>query len=110
MASVNYQVLRLDLATVRSEPGQPLLSQGVAYDGVTVLQLPLGAVCALAFGDNKQPVPLTQEGQSFSFLDACGNPYSVDESLLFSNPLGAGVVVLLVSIGSGDSNIRAAVA
>lgn len=107
MASVNYQVVTVDLATARAEPGQALLSPGVAYDGVTVLSLPVGAVCALAFGDNKQPVPLTQTGATYSFVDACGNPYSVDEALRFSNPVGGGSVVLLISFGNGNGNLRA---
>lgn len=101
MASINYQVLTLDLATARSAPGEALLGVGVAYDAVTVLSLPVGATCSLAFGDNKAPIPLTQQGQCFSFSDACGRPYSVDEALRFTNPAGAGVVVLLVSIGAG---------
>lgn len=105
MASINYKVVRLDLATVRSEPGEALLGAGVAYDGVTVLALPAGAVCSLAFGENKDQVPLTQEGTSYEFLDPCGNPYSVDETLRFSNPAGGGTVVLLVSIGSGAGSL-----
>lgn len=107
MSSVNYAVLNVNLATARAEPGEAILTPGVAYDGVTVLALPAGAVCGLAFGDNKQPVPLTQVAASYTFKDACDNPYSVDEALRFSNPVGGGVVSLLISFGAGASNLSA---
>lgn len=109
MASVNYQILSVDLAQLRTAPGQALLAPGIAYDGVTVLVLPAGAVCSLVFGDNKQEVPLTQEGASYTFLDQCGNPYSVDEALRFVNPLGAGIVQLLISFGSNNGNVQTAI-
>lgn len=108
MSSVNYAVIDVDLAVARAAPGEAILTPGVAYDGVTVLALPAGAVCALAFGDNKQPVPLTQVGASYTFRDRCDNPYSVDEALRFSNPVGGGTVTLLVSFGSGNGNLQAA--
>lgn len=99
MSSVNYAVVRLDLATVRSDPGEAIVGVGVAYDAVTVLQLPAGAVISLAFGDNKPQVPLLTQGQTFAFMDACNRPYVVTETLRAVNPVGAGVVVLLVSFG-----------
>ena len=99
MAAIQYQILTVDLATVRSAPGEALLGVGVSYDAVTVLALPAGATCFLAFGDNKAPIPLGVVGQTFAFYDACDRPYSVDEALRFTNPAGAGSVVILVSIG-----------
>lgn len=106
MSAVNYQVIPIDLATARSAPGEALLGQGVAYDSVTVLDLPVGASCTLAFGDNRPPIPLLVRGQCFSFFDSCGRPYSVDEALRFANPAGAGVVTLLVSIGGAGTAMQ----
>jgi hypothetical protein len=109
MSSINYRVVQVDLATIRSAPGENILPVGVAYTGVIVQALPVGAVCSIAFGENKDLIPLSQLGQSFDFTDECGHPFPVDEKLLFQNPVGAGIVVLLVSIagtsggGSGSS-------
>lgn len=99
MAAVNYQVVSLDLATVRSAPGQAILDVGVEYDGVTVQSLPAGANISLVFGDNKPAVPLTIQGQSFTFEDDCARPFLVTETLRAINPVGAGVVVLIISTG-----------
>ena len=49
--AINYRVISVDLATIRSAPGEPIIPEGVTYGGVTVLQLPLGAIVSLRFGD-----------------------------------------------------------
>lgn len=108
MASINYRVVSLDLATLRSSPGAAILEVGTRYNAVTVMALPAGASASLAFGDNKDPIPLTAAGQSFAFLDDCGRPYSVDEALRLTNPAGAGTLTLLVSTGSTVASATAA--
>lgn len=96
----NYQRLDIDLAVARPNL-TAIIGQGVTYDGLTVLQLPGGAVISLAFG-NGQQLPLLQQGQTFAFLDVCGNPFLCTEGLFATNPAGAGIVIILLSVGNNQ--------
>lgn len=109
MGAINYRVQNIDLATVRSAPGERLALPGVAYDAVTVLQLPAGAIVGIRFGDNKDLIPLLQQGQTFRFKDACDNPFAITESLYVENPAGAGIVILLISFAAQDAGAAAGV-
>jgi hypothetical protein len=97
----NYQRLDIDISVARPTP-IAITGQGVAYDGITVIQLPAGAVVSVAFGANSQPIPLLQQGQSFGFLDVCGNPFQCTEGLFVTNAAGAGNVVILLSVGGNQ--------
>lgn len=96
-----YTVIQVDLTAARNATN--LVPVGFKFDGVTVIQLPVGAVISLAFGDNNPFIPLLAQGQSFAFEDECGNPLQCDEGLIVTNPVGAGVAILLVSIGTVTS-------
>jgi len=98
MAAINYQRLDIDLAVARPNL-EAVTGQGVAYDGLTIQVLPGGANVELAFGTNKQPIPINTQGQSFSFQDVCGNPYQCTEGLFMTNTAGAGFLVILLSVG-----------
>ncbi len=105
MAKAAYQVIPVDLSIIRSAPGQPLVPTGQPYDAVNVLDLPVGAVVFLSFGENTPLVPLLSAPQSFRFTDDCGNPLPITEGLRVSNPAGGGTVQLLVSFsGTNVSN------
>jgi hypothetical protein len=101
MAAPNYLVVNIDLAVARLS-GQRVnqMDAGVKYDGVNVLAIPAGALAALAFGSNRQFLPLGFAGQEFEFLDECGRPFKADEGLFVQNPAGAGTLTLLVSLGT----------
>lgn len=97
MASLNYDRLDIDLAVVRA--GVQVIIVGSGYDGVLVAAMPAGAVVSLGFKSSPAGamIPLTAAGQSFEFVDECGNPYIVDEGLFVTNPAAAGVVTLMIS-------------
>jgi hypothetical protein len=101
MASVNYQRLDIDLSIARPNL-VAVTGQGVTYDGLTIIQLPVGAAVSLAFGVNRPEIPLLAQGQSFAFIDVCGNPFQSDEGLLVTNPAGAGVLIILLSVGGNQ--------
>ena len=98
----NYQVLTIPLTGARS--AEFIVQPGVAYDGLTIIELPggAGAGVSLAFGSNGNFIPMRSEGQSFAFIDVCGNPFQCDEGLLLTNPAGAGNLVILLSVGGNQ--------
>jgi len=91
----NYQRFDLDLATVRT--AAEVIGVGTQFDGVTVIQLPGGAVVSISFGGNGAFIPLLIQGQSFAFKDVCDNPFPANEGLFIQNPAGAGTLILLVT-------------
>lgn len=98
MAAVNYKVVRIDLAAARAFQVIPEISVGVLYDGVTVIQLPGVGAASLAFGPSGDLIPLLVQGQGFNFKDVCDNPFPASDGLFISNPAGAGILILLVSM------------
>jgi hypothetical protein len=94
-----YQVLQIDLTVQRD--GVELLGQGVEFDGVTVHQLPAVGAASLGFGSNSQSamIPLVRT-EPFRFLDSCEHPFFCTEGLFITNPAGAGVLILIVSLGT----------
>ena len=106
MSQLNYTVVRLDLATLRSG-GAPIAEcpVGAEYDTVTVIQLPGGALIDLGFGTNGEPsfIPLLAQGQAFIFRDDSDCPLFEKRGLFVRNPVGAGQVILLVGFSAGDA-------
>lgn len=101
--NLNYTIVRLDLATARGG-GVPIqeVGIGVGYDTVSVIQLPVGAVVEMAWGENGEPkfFPLLIQGQSFTFLDEHDCPLFVTEGLFIRNPAGVGILILMVGFRS----------
>lgn len=91
-----YQVLQLDLATPRD--ANTIVEVGVKFDAVTIHQLPGGAVGALKLGPNPE-IPILRT-ETFRFLDKCERPFFCDEGLFLTNPAGAGILILIVSLGT----------
>lgn len=98
----NYQVLVIPLAAARN--AEFIVQPGVTYDGLTIIELPggAGAGVQLAFGSNGNFIPMRAEGQSFAFLDTCGNPLQCDEGLMITNPAGGGNLVIFLSVGGNQ--------
>ena len=92
MSAPDYVILNLDLATARTKA--PIVEVGRPYGSVCVIALPAGVAASLAFGTNRQDVPLLTQGQSFE--DIC--PLA-DEGLFFTNPAAAGILTLYVAFG-----------
>jgi len=90
MSAPSYQVLRLDLATARTS--ERIIEVGRPIDGVTVQAIPVGVLCQVAFGTNKDLVTL-QPSQSFELCPI------LDEGLFLTNPLSAGILELIISFG-----------
>lgn len=89
MSAPNYGIFPIDLSIARTQ--SKVVEVGVRYSSVTILQLPAGATVALAFGSNKQDVPLLTQAQTFDMCPAS------DEGLTVTNPAGAGIVILFVA-------------
>lgn len=98
----NYAVVSFDLATARTDQPVAGIQVGTRFDSVTVLALPAGAGVSVRFGSN-QHIPLSVVNQSFRLLDSCEHPFFCDEGLFVTNPAGAGVCTLLVSLGTTPS-------
>jgi len=94
-----YQVLFLDLAQQRDSG--PIVEVGNRYDAVTVHQLPGGSVASLKLGPNPD-IPLLRT-ETYRFLDSCEHPFFCDEGLFLTNPVGAGVLILIVSLGTSPA-------
>lgn len=94
----NYQVLELDLAVARDS--NAIVAVGIPYDAVTVHQLP-AAGPFIKFGPNP-PIPLLRP-ETFRFLDSCEHPFFCDEGLFLSNSAGAGILILIVSLGTSPA-------
>ncbi len=94
-----YRVIQLDLAVQRD--GVELLGQGVEYDAVTIHQLPGVGLASLGFGSNglDSMIPLVRT-ETHRFVDSCEHPFFCSEGLFMSNPVGAGILVLIVSFGT----------
>lgn len=90
MSAPSYAVLRLDLATART--AERIVEVGRPIDGITVQAIPVGALCQVSFGSNKDLVTL-QDGQSFEICPV------LDEGLFLTNPLAAGILELIISFG-----------
>lgn len=97
MSAPNYSVPSLDLATARD--AFPVVTAGIPVDSITVLALPGGATISARLGPNKAPIPLLINGQTLNICPAA------DEGIFIDNPIGAGVVVLLISLGGGVTAI-----
>lgn len=99
MARPDYQIVTIDLAT-GPKTKLPILGKGQAYNSVAVRAFPAGSTVSLSFYDNGPEVPLVA-GDSFitTGLDSNGCPVAADEGLFVTFAVGAGLVVLLVSIG-----------
>ena len=109
MARPDYQIITIDLST-GPKTKQQILGKGQAYNSVAVRAFPAGSTVSLSFYDNGSEVPLVA-GDSFitTGLDSNGCPMSADEGLFVSFALGAGLVILLVSMGpiGGGVNVVA---
>jgi len=95
MAKPLYQVLQIDLAVVRDS--NAIVEVGVRFDAVTVHQLPAVGP-SLKLGPNAA-IPLLRT-ETFRFLDKCEHPFFCDEGLFLTNPAGAGILILIVSLGT----------
>ncbi len=93
MSAPDYAVINLDLATARTK--LPIVEVGRPYGSVCILALPAGVAVSLAFGQNRQDVPLLTQGQSFE--DIC--PLA-DEGLFITNALAAGILSIYVAFGT----------
>jgi len=93
-----YQVLQLDLAAQRDDA--PVVEVGVRYDAVTIHQLP-GPGISMKLGPNPA-IPLLRT-ETHRFLDSCEHPFFCDEGLFITNPAGAGILILIVSMGTSPS-------
>jgi len=87
-----YQVVSLDLAAARER--FRLSDAGQAVESITVLQLPAGSSCSLHLGPSAQGIPLLIGAQLFAICPA------LDEGAFFTNALGAGIVILLISFSN----------
>jgi hypothetical protein len=96
MAKPLYQVLQIDVATPRDS--NPIVEVGIKYDAVTIHQLPAGGGMSLKLGPN-QAIPLIRT-ETFRFLDKCEHPFFCDEGLFLTNVAGAGILILIVSLGT----------
>lgn len=109
MARPDYQIVTVDLST-GPKTKQPIIGKGQAYNSVAVRQFPAGSTVSLSFYDNGSEVPLVA-GDSFvcTGLDSKGCPVAADEGLFVTFAAGAGLVVLLVSMGpiGGGINVVA---
>jgi len=101
MAKPLYQVLQLDLAVQRDDA--PVVEVGVKFDSVAVHQLPGPA--SIKMGSNNPSIPLLRIEQ-FGFMDSCEHPFFCDEGLFVTNAVGAGILILIVSLGTSP-NIQA---
>ena len=99
MAKPLYQVLQIDLAAQRD--ANAIVEVGVRFDAVTVHQLPGGSVASLRLGPNPD-IPLLRT-ETYRFLDSCEQPFFCDEGLFLTNPVGAGILILIVSLGTNPS-------
>ena len=91
-----YQVYDIDLAVVRSAPGEPIVGPGAEITAVVVLAVPIGANVSYRFGDSGAAI---QFAESPSF-EVCP---PATEGLRITNPAGAGIARLLVSFADGVS-------
>lgn len=90
----DYNVKSVDLTQANAAPGLLISDANKPVDGVTVLQLPAGASVSLAFGENRDPVPLLNQGMAFELCPP------EDKGVRVVNPVaGAGSLVLLISYG-----------
>lgn len=96
--SPSYNVLTLDLATVRT--AERVIPVGELYTGVYIKALPLGVSASIALGANRPFIPVL-EGETYELQDACGNPRACTEGLFVNNPAGAGSLVLIVTYSGG---------
>lgn len=98
MATPEYGNRALDLSIGRDKA--TIVDPGTKINGVTVQQVPAGASALIHFG-NKDGVPLVA-GDSWDVWadgpDGC--PVPLDEGLFLTNPIGGGVVILIVSFGN----------
>lgn len=94
-----YQVIQLDLAAARDS--NAIVEVGVRFDAVTVHQLPGGVAIGLKLGPNPE-IPLLRT-ETFRFLDSCEHPFFCDEGLFITNAAGAGVLILIVSMGTSPA-------
>lgn len=94
-----YQILQIDLAVPRDS--NAIVEVGIRFDAVTVHQLPGGSVASLKLGPNPD-IPLLRT-ETFRFLDSCEHPFFCDEGLFLTNPAGAGVLILIVSLGTSPA-------
>lgn len=100
---LNYTVVRLDLAIARNG-GVPIPEVGIgtAFDSLIVQQLPVGAVVEMAWGETGESkfFPLNAQSQSFVFEDDASCPLFVDSGLFIRNPVGVGILILIVNFRS----------
>ncbi len=94
-----YQVLQLDLAVQRDDA--PVVEVGVRYDAVIIHQLP-GVGPSMKMGGNNPSIPILRT-ERFGFMDSCEHPFFCDEGLFITNAPGAGILILIVSLGTSPS-------
>jgi hypothetical protein len=105
VAAPNYSVRSFDLATARDNT--PIIEQGTLINAITVQSVPAGASASLHFGANRDSVPiLTGDSWDVSAEGPNGCPTALDEGLFMTNPVGAGLVTLVISFGRIDTGVR----
>lgn len=92
-----YKIREFDLAAARDKA--LIYDRQVPVATVSVIQLPAGAVVSLRFGQGSDDVPLLNQGMEFK---PC--PPERD-GVYLSNPVGGGIVKLLVSFEEGEVGV-----
>jgi hypothetical protein len=99
VAAPNYTVRSFDLSVGRTSP-VPILDVGTEYNGVVVISVPAGSAPAIAFGANRDAIPVaTGDSWDVETVDDQGCPAPANEGLFLTNPVSGGNLVLEISLG-----------